>query len=202
MVIAYSLLALVLLASGVIAVAFSQRPPKAGLEAIAYYLRTVALMVERSFLTVEHRESGRFVQFLRNGSDATHGCDLIFDLPRTAANTQVFDAVASRLRHTEWEVQEVLEPLGAGEVLVLKVRIRGAYEQVVTQALELVKHVLPALGISESDRFAFRLIGQKDNDAVRRASAENLKAMASSRIPIVNWLGRREVRKLEDQAKH
>lgn len=167
------------------------------LEDSASYLRSLALMVDGSFLTIVHEDSGRFIQFLRTqGVGEEDG--IYLDFPGSEDNRSVFDGVARALNDGGWTFVKQTESGGSGEFEVLRVFVSGYGEQAVLRAIELIKELLPELIAAEDDRFRFRLEGRRDNDALRRASSGNLRSVASSRIPVLRWLARREIKKLTD----
>jgi hypothetical protein len=175
------------------------RPPRENpIDEALPLLHALALMVDGSFLVIEDRRSGRFIQFLKQRGDGLEAC-LLFDLPNREHNAAVFEQAVRHLRARGFEPRMEIEP-GDGEdppLETLQIDMVGAPEEVAARALDLAKAALAGLD-ADQPGYVMTLEGDPDQDARTRAAAEGLRTTAEMGIPILSRVARRLLENLPE----
>lgn len=162
------------------------------------HFRALLSMEPGAALLVRSGPDGTFLQVERGGD----GWELILDVPLTGANAHKHNALASVVAETGEQhiVREETLP-DQGNIEILRIPIRGEAIDVEQRAARIAVALLTEMGVSSDEELVLRIEGQTDSSAFRQIARESLESMANSRVPILNWLARRELKKSTDSEK-
>lgn len=158
---------------------------------------SLAVSVPGSVTVIEHAPTKRFLQFRKVRADSF---EIVFGFPRAPWSKQFWSSVNDALRRSDFQPSsdEIMDPRSGSEMEYLQVTIKGNLEEVASDAVRLIRAVLPAIDLSANDEFDFYYEGRHNVSAVRKANQELFEEAARHPNALIRQSARRQLDHIEE----